>query len=79
MKKLFAVCICASLSFCLSGCTLGTILEQFTSTGDTSVQETPVPSDNTVSEIKDRVYMDEISVHAFPEKHAPSFRVCLMN
>lgn len=61
MKKLFAVCICASLSFCLSGCTLGTVLEQFTSTGDTSVQETPVPSDNTVSEIKDRVYMDEIS------------------
>ena len=37
MKKLLAVCACTVLSLSLSGCSLGTVLEQITSTGDVSV------------------------------------------
>lgn len=62
MKKLLAVCVCASLSFSMSGCSLGTVLEQFTSTGDTSVREfTPSTNATNTTESKDRVYMDELS------------------
>ena len=39
MKKLLAACVCAGLSFSFAGCSPETILEQFTSTGDTSVRE----------------------------------------
>lgn len=59
MKKLFAVCICAGFIFSMSGCSLGNILEQITSTGDTSAEN---PSEETEpGEIKPRVYIDEIS------------------
>ncbi len=61
MKKLLAACICTGLSFSMSGCTLGTILEQFTSTGDTAVKEISSTPEASVSETRDRVYMDEIS------------------
>lgn len=62
MKKLLAACVCAGLSFSMSGCSLGTVLEQFTSTGDPSAREITSSSDTTtVTESKDRVYMDELS------------------
>lgn len=60
MKKMLAACVCAGLSLSLTGCSLGTVLEQFTSTGDTSVRELNSSSD-TAAETKDRVYMDELS------------------
>ena len=60
MKKLLAVCACTVLSLSLSGCSLGTVLEQITSTGDVSVEE-PSSSDSATAEPKNRVYMDEIS------------------
>lgn len=60
MNKMLAACVCAGLSLSLTGCSLGTVLEQFTSTGDTSVRELNSSSD-TVAETKDRVYMDELS------------------
>ena len=52
MKKLRTVCICLSCAVLLTGCSPGTVLEQFTSAGDSAVQE-PVPDSA-------RVYMDEI-------------------
>ena len=62
MKKLLAACVCAGLSFSIAGCSPGTVLEQFTSTGDTSVRELTSSSDTTATtEAKDRVYMDELS------------------
>ena len=62
MKKLLAACVCAGLSFSIAGCSPGTVLEQFTSTGDTSVRELTSSSDTTTTtETKDRVYMDELS------------------
>lgn len=60
MNKMLAACVCAGLSLSLTGCSLGTVLEQFTSTGDTSVRELNSSSD-TAAETKDRVYMDELS------------------
>ena len=61
MKKLLAACVCAGLSLSMTGCSLGTVLEQFTSTGDTSVRElTSLTDTTTVTESKDRVYMDEL-------------------
>ena len=59
MKKLFTAFVCSGLICTLSGCSLGTVLEQFTSTGDTSTQETA--SQSAPEETKSRVYMDEIS------------------
>lgn len=59
MKKLFTAFVCSGLIYTLSGCSLGTVLEQFTSTGDTSAQE--AVSQAAPEEIKSRVYMDEIS------------------
>lgn len=62
MNKLLAACVCAGLSFSIAGCSPGTVLEQFTSTGDTSVREVTSSSDTTTTtETKDRVYMDELS------------------
>ena len=62
MKKLLAACVCAGLSFSFAGCSPETILEQFTSTGDTSVRELTSSSDTTTeTETKDRIYMDELS------------------
>lgn len=62
MKKLLAACVCAGLSFSIAGCSPGTVLEQFTSTGDTSVRELASSSDTTTTtEAKNRVYMDELS------------------
>ena len=62
MKKLLAACVCAGLSFSIAGCSPGTVLEQFTSTGDTSVRELTSSSDTTTEiETKDRIYMDELS------------------
>lgn len=59
MKKLLTACICAGLIFSMSGCSLGNILEQITSTGDTSAENN---SEETMpGEIKPRVYIDEIS------------------
>ena len=60
MKKLLAVCACTVLSLSLSGCSLGTVLEQITSTGDVSVEE-PSSPESAATEPKSRVYMDEIS------------------
>ena len=61
MKKLLAACVCAGLSFSFAGCSPETILEQFTSTGDTSVRELTSSSDTTTeTETKDRIYMDEL-------------------
>ena len=52
----------AGLSFSFAGCSPETILEQFTSTGDTSVRELTSSSDTTTeTETKDRIYMDELS------------------
>lgn len=61
MKKLIATCICAGLSFSMSGCSLGTVLEQFTSTGDSSISKFISSSEDNTEEVKNRVYMDEIS------------------
>ena len=65
MKKLLAACVCTGLVFSLSGCSLGLILERFTSTGDSDMREAFPSSADSVSEEptepKDRVYMDEIS------------------
>ena len=62
MKKLLAACACTVLSFSMTGCSPGTILEQFTSTGDTSVREIASSTDTTTTtESKDRIYMDELS------------------
>lgn len=59
MKKLLAACICTGLIFSMSGCSLGNILEQITSTGDISAEN---PSEETAPvEVKTRVYIDEIS------------------
>ena len=60
MKKLLAVCACTVLSLSLSGCSLGTVLEQITSTGDVSVED-PSSPESAATEPKSRVYMDEIS------------------
>ena len=60
MKKLLAACACTVLSFSMTGCSPGTILEQFTSTGDISVREIASSTDTT-TESKDRIYMDELS------------------
>ena len=63
MKKLLAACVCAGLSFSFAGCSPETILEQFTSTGDTSVREITSSSDTTTEiETKDSFYLDEISI-----------------
>lgn len=59
MKKLLAICICASMTAALSGCSPGNILEKFTSTGDLAV-ESP-DSAQAPAEVKERVYMDEIT------------------
>lgn len=59
MKKLLTVLIWSGMISTLSGCSLGTVLEQITSTGDISLQETS--SQEEPEEIKKRVYMDEIS------------------
>lgn len=63
MKKLIATCIFAGLSLSMSGCSLGTVLEQFTSTGDSSGRNFISSSEDnpTTEETKNRVYMDEIS------------------
>lgn len=63
MKKLIAACVCAGLSLSMSGCSLGTVLEQFTSTGDSSGRNFISSSEDntTTGETKNRVYMDEIS------------------
>ena len=59
MKKTLAIGICAGLIFTMSGCSLGTALEQLTSTGDTSAEN---HSKEIVSgEVKPRVYIDELS------------------
>lgn len=59
MKKLLAVCICTGLIFTMSGCSLGNILEQISSTGDISAKN---PAEETApAEVKTRVYIDEIS------------------
>ena len=48
MKKLLAACACAVLSFLYDRTAApGTILEQFTSTGDTSVREIASSTDTT--------------------------------
>lgn len=60
MKKLLTVCACTVLSLSLSGCSLGTVLEQITSTGDVSVED-PSSPESAATEPKSRVYMDEIS------------------
>ena len=60
MKKLLSVCACTVLSLSLSGCSLGTVLEQITSTGDVSVED-PSSPESATTEPKSRVYMDEIS------------------
>ena len=83
MKKLLAACVCAGLSFSIAGCSPGTVLEQFTSTGDTSVRELTSSSDTTTTtEAKDRVYMDELSgrhLTGFFRKSAhPEYRQCLL-
>ena len=82
MKKLLAACVCAGLSFSIAGCSPGTVLEQFTSTGDTSVRELTSSSDTTTTtEAKDRVYMDELSgtLQDFFRKSAhPEYRQCLL-
>ena len=62
MKKLLAACVCTVLTFSVTGCSPGTVLEQFTSTGDTCAREIASSTDTTTTaESKDRVYMDEIS------------------
>ena len=62
MKKMLAACVCTVLSFSMTGCSPGTVLEQFTSTGDTSAREIASSTDTTTAtESKDRVYMDELS------------------
>ena len=62
MKKLLAAYVCTVLTFSVTGCSPGTVLEQFTSTGDTSAREIASSTDTTTTtESKDRVYMDEIS------------------
>ena len=62
MKKLLAACVCTVLTFSVTGCSPGTVLEQFTSTGDTSAREIASSTDTTTTtESKNRVYMDEIS------------------
>lgn len=59
MKKLLVLCICAGMAVALSGCSLGNILEKFTSTGDLSAE---APSEAAPSaEVKERVYIDEIA------------------
>lgn len=57
MKKLLAACICAGLAFSLTGCTLGDMLYQFSVTGNLDTHE----SEKIETEIKTRVYMDELS------------------
>ena len=57
MKKLLAACICAGLSLSLTGCTLGDMLYQFSVTGNLDTHE----SEKAETEIKTRVYMDELS------------------
>lgn len=63
MKKLIATCICVGLSLSMSGCSLGTVLERFTSTGDSSgLTFISSSEDNTTTaKNKNRIYMDEIS------------------
>lgn len=55
MKNLLAVCICAGILVSFTGCTPGTIISQYMSTGDTENPRTT----NTPSETS-RVYMDEV-------------------
>ena len=52
MKKLVIACLSLGLAFMLTGCSIGSMLDQFLSVGDTPVEEP--------KEIKERVYMDEI-------------------
>lgn len=52
MKKILIACICIPFAAALTGCSAGTILNQFVSVGDTPAQET-VPGSK-------RVYMDEV-------------------
>ena len=52
MKKILALCICISFMLTQSGCSLGDVVDQFVSVGD-SVADEPTPD-------KPRVYMDEI-------------------
>lgn len=52
VKKLLLLFCCISLSFCLTGCSLGTMIDLFLSVGDTPAEE--------ITESKPRVYMDEI-------------------
>lgn len=59
MKKLLAVCLCIGMAAALSGCSLGNILEEFTSTGDLSA-EAPVPEE-APAQPKERVYIDELT------------------
>lgn len=59
MKKLITVCICTGLAISLGGCSLRNLIDQFTSTGDTSVRETP--SSDTQNTSKGRIYMDELT------------------
>lgn len=59
MRKLLAVCLCTGMAAVFSGCSLGNILEEITSTGDFSAE---APASEIISgEVKERVYMDEIS------------------
>lgn len=59
MKKILALCLCTGMAVTFCGCSLGNIVEQFTSTGDLSAGETS-PAE-ALQEVKTRVYMDEIS------------------
>lgn len=59
MKKLLAAILCTGMALSISGCTPGNILEEFTSTGDTSAENTS--EKEAPKEIKPRVYIDELS------------------
>lgn len=59
IKKLLAVCICAGMTAALCGCSLGNMLEKFTSTGDLSA-EAPT-SEETPTAPGERVYIDELT------------------
>lgn len=52
MKKLLALCLCIGFTFTITGCSPGTLLDQFLSVGEEPAQEQ--------EEHQPRVYMDEI-------------------
>lgn len=59
IKKLIAVCLCAGMTAALCGCSLGNILEKFTSTGDLSAEAPPV--EEAPAKSGERIYIDELT------------------